>query len=336
MTEMLDQIRSLPEQLTWSAAVDVPHIGTNSEILLVGMGGSGIAGDYASVVARPSATRVTVHKGYGPLPPWAMRQRPLVIAASYSGNTEETLDTTVSAWESGLSVATVSTGGRLGELATEHGWRGVTVPSGMQPRAALGYMFGATLRIMEASNSIGDQRLAFLEASRLAETLVEEGSAAWEEASRLAEQIEGRIPIVYGSGPVSSTVAERWKTQLNENAKVPSWHSRLPELDHNEIVGWETMAETTRDLFVVIVLTDRSDDDRIATRIHHTRDLTKGAVPWLGPVASQGSSELARLISLTVVGDLTSWMLAGRLGVDPVAVATIENLKQLLAEDRNE
>ena len=189
---------------------------------------------------------------------------------------------------------------------------------------------------MESSNSIGDQRLAFLEGARLADSMLEEGSRAWDEASRLAESVEGRIPIIYGSGPVSATVSQRWKTQLNENAKVPAWHSRLPELDHNEIVGWETMPEKTRDLFAVVVLTDRGDDDRIAARIDHTRGLTEHAVPWLGPVASEGSSELARLLSLTVVGDLMSWMLAERLGVDPVAVATIEDLKQLLAEDQNE
>jgi glucose/mannose-6-phosphate isomerase len=160
-----------------------------------------------------------------------------------------------------------------------------------------------------------------------------EGSDSWLQASAIAEALEGRVPIVYGGGPVSSVVAQRWKTQINENAKVPAWYSALPELDHNEIVGWETLPDLTREHLGVVVLTDEADHDRVRRRISHTRDLTSDAVPWVGEVESRGSSRLARLVSLTVVGDLVSWMMAGRLGVDPTPVATIEKLKKLLTED---
>lgn len=132
---------------------------------------------------------------------------------------------------------------------------------------------------------------------------------------------------------MSTVVAQRWKTQINENAKVPAWYSSFPELDHNEIVGWETMPEMTAESLGIVVLTDETDHDRVRHRIEHTRALTRGAVPWVAEVAARGTSRLARLISLTVVGDLVSWMLATRLGVDPTPVATIEDLKQLLAED---
>ncbi len=333
MSDMLSQINSLGDQLRWAEEVDAPHIGTFSEVLYVGMGGSGIAGDYAGAIALPSATRVSVHKGYGPIPPWAIRQRPLVIAASYSGNTEETLDMVTSAWESGLTVASITTGGRLGELTAQHGWRGIAVPVGMQPRAAVGYMLGGVVRLLESSKSIDDQRLALLEAADTADEMIAEGSQAWQHAEKIAERLEGRIPIIYGGGPVSRAVAQRWKTQFNENAKIPAWYSSLPELDHNEVTGWETMPETTREHVGIVVLTDRTDHDRVGKRITHTRALTSEAVPWVAEVASSGSSTLARLISLTVVGDLASFMLADRLGVDPVPVATIENLKRLLTED---
>jgi glucose/mannose-6-phosphate isomerase len=333
MTDMLAQIRSLGEQLRWAAEVHPPHIGTFSEVLYAGMGGSGIAGDYAGAVALPSGTRVVVHKGYGPIPPWAIRVRPLVIAASYSGNTEETLDLVTSAWESGLPVATVTTGGKLGDLTAQHKWGTVTVPTGLQPRAAAGYMIGAVIRLLEGAKSLDDHRLAFLEAADLADTMTAEGSQAWDQAATIAEALEGRVPIIYGGGPVSSVVAQRWKTQINENAKVPAWYSALPELDHNEIVGWETMPELTKETLGVVVLGDNSDHDRVRSRISFTRDLTKDAVPWVGEVASSGTSRLARLVSLTVVGDLASWMLAERLGVDPTPVATIEKLKKLLADD---
>lgn len=332
MSEMLEQIRSLGEQLRWAAEIDSPHTGTFSEVLYVGMGGSGIAGDYAGAVAAPAGTRVVVHKGYGPIPAWAIRVRPLLLAASYSGNTEETLDMVTAAWESGLPVATVTTGGRLAELTDENRWKTITVPAGLQPRAAAGYMIGAVVRLLEGAMAIDDHRLAFGEAADIADEMTTEGSAAWSQAEAIADALAGRLSIIYGGGPVSSVVAQRWKTQFNENAKVPAWYSQFPELDHNEIVGWETLPELTRDNVGVVVLTDDSDHDRVRSRISFTRDLTDDAVPWVGEVSSRGTSRLARLISLTAVGDLVSWMLADRLGVDPTPVATIEKLKDLLAE----
>lgn len=333
MSEMLDQIRSLGDQLRWAAEVEPPHIGTFPEVLFAGMGGSGIAGDYAGAVALPSGTRVVVHKDYGPLPSWAIRVRPLVIAASYSGDTEETIDMVTAASESGLPIATVTTGGKLADLTSQHRWGTITVPTGLQPRAAAGYMIGASVRLLEGAHSIDDHRLPFLEAADLADQLSTEGSEGWIEAESIADELVGRIPIIYGGGPVSTVVAQRWKTQINENAKVPAWYSSFPELDHNEIVGWETMPEMTAESLGIVVLTDETDHDRVRHRIEHTRALTRDAVPWVAEVAARGTSRLARLISLTVVGDLVSWMLATRLGVDPTPVATIEDLKQLLAED---
>jgi glucose/mannose-6-phosphate isomerase len=193
-------------------------------------------------------------------------------------------------------------------------------------------MIGAVVRLLEGAKSLDDHRLAFLEAADLADAMSTEGSESWLHASAIAESLAGRIPIVYGGGPVSSVVAQRWKTQINENAKVPAWYSALPELDHNEIVGWETMPEMTRENVAVVVLTDETDHDRVRARISHTRNLTEDAVPWVGEVASKGTARLARLMSLTVVGDLVSWMLADRLGVDPTPVATIEKLKTLLKD----
>lgn len=332
MSDMLSQIRSLGDQLRWASEVAPPHIGTFSEVLYSGMGGSGIAGDYAAAVALPIGTRIAVHKGYGPIPPWAIRVRPLVVAASYSGNTEETLDMVVSAAESGMPVATITTGGRLGELSAQNNWASITVPAGLQPRAAVGYMVGAAVRLLEGAMSFDDHRLAFLEAAKLADEMTAEGSEAWGLAGEIADGVAGRIVIVYGGGSLSSVVAQRWKTQINENAKVPSWYSSFPELDHNEIVGWESLPDLTGEHVAVVALTDDSDHDRVRKRLSLTRDLTSGAVPWVGEVAAKGRSRLARLVSLTVLGDLVSFMLASRLDVDPTPVVTIEKLKQLLVE----
>lgn len=330
---MLDQIRSLGDQLRWAAERSAPAVGTYSEVVFSGMGGSGITGNYLAALAAPHGTRVEVHKGYGPLPLWAVRQRPLVLAGSYSGNTEETIDFALAAHESGLPVATVTAGGHLGDLSDSHAWPSVRVPDGLQPRSAIGYMTGAAIKILEGSYSVDDQRLAFVEAAGIADDTLAEGSDHWEMAARIAEALAGRIPIIYGSGMVSGAVAQRWKTQINENAKTPAWYSLLPELDHNEIMGWEAMPDKTRDHLGVVALTDPSDHDRVADRLAHTRALTEDAVPWVGQVASSGSSVLARLVSLTVVGDLVSWMLAEGAGVDPLPVATIEKLKTLLDEE---
>lgn len=333
MADMLEQIRSLGSQLRWAAALDAPAIGTYSEVLCVGMGGSGIAGDYAAALVGPFGTRLTVHKGYGPLPPWADRVRPLVIASSYSGNTEETLDFTLAAQEHGLPIATVTTGGRLGEMTQRYHWPTIEVPEGLQPRAAVGYMFGAVVRILEGAHAVDDQRLSFVEAIRVAEESIAEGGDRWAEASQIAAGLQGRIPIIYGGGPLSGAVAQRWKTQINENAKMPSWWSLLPELDHNELAGWETMPQKTAEHLGVVALVDRDDHDRIGARLAHTSALTEDAVPWVGRVQSSGTSVLARLVSLTVSGDLVSWMLADGAGVDPVPVARIEQLKKLLSKD---
>ncbi|MDX1468520.1 MAG: bifunctional phosphoglucose/phosphomannose isomerase [Acidimicrobiia bacterium] len=330
---MLAQIRSLGDQLEWAAALDAPGIGTYSEVLCVGMGGSGIAGDYAAALAVPFGTRLTVHKAYGPLPPWAVRVRPFVIASSYSGNTEETLDFVLAAQEHGLPIATVTTGGRLGELTERYRWPTIQVPGGMQPRAAIGYMFGAVIRLLEGAHAIDDQRLSFVEAISLARQSVAEDGPRWSQAEDIAEGLKDRISIIYGGGPVSSAVAQRWKTQINENSKMPAWWSVLPELDHNEVAGWEAMPEKTKESLAIVGLTDRDDHDRIGPRLAHTAALTEDAVPWVARVQSTGTSVLARLVSLTVTGDLVSWMLAGKAGVDPVPVVRIERLKKLLSED---
>ncbi|MBW3666961.1 MAG: bifunctional phosphoglucose/phosphomannose isomerase [Actinobacteria bacterium] len=333
MSDMLTQIKGLASQLRWAAEIDAPSIGTHSEVLCVGMGGSGISGDYAAAIAEPFGTRVSVHKGYGPVPPWAIRLRPLVVAVSYSGNTEETLDFTVSARDTGLPVAVVTTGGRLGKMAEDEDWAKIDLPAGLQPRAALGYLLGAALRVLEGAHAVDDQRLAFVEAAEFAGRAVEEGSDTWKKAEEIAGALSGRIPIIYGGGPISGVVAQRWKTQINENAKMPAWWSVLPELDHNEITSWETMPEVTKDLLGVVALTDRGDHDRVASRIDFTRDLTSDAVPWVGQVGSSGTFPLTRLVSLTVTGDLVSLLLAEQAGVDPVPVNTIEKLKKLLAKE---
>jgi glucose/mannose-6-phosphate isomerase len=258
---------------------------------------------------------------------------PTVVAISYSGNTEETLSLVSAAGEAGLPIVTITTGGSLAAMSDEGGWPSIAVPPGLQPRAAVGYLVGAVSRLLASLEMLPDQSAALDEAADLVDAAASEGSNTWVMASGLAKSMTGRISIIYGGGPISGTAAQRWKTQINENAKMPAWWSVLPELDHNEVVSWETLPSVTRDLLGIVTLTDRSDHPRIRARLDHSSALTEFAVPWLAEVPAGGESELARLMSLTASGDLVSWMLAEEAGVDPVPVETIEKLKKLLVED---
>ena len=333
MSEMLGMIRTLGDQLRWARDLEVPDLAPSAEILVGGMGGSGIAGDFGAALTANSDGRVAVHKGYSPLPGWATRVKPAMVAASYSGNTEETLDLVGAAAEAGLSITTITTGGRLAELSAQNGWPSVALPTGLQPRAAVGYLAGTVARLLTSFGALPDQKSALDEAADLVDAATVEGSETWSMASDLAKALVGRITIIYGGGPLSGTAAQRWKTQINENAKMPAWWSVLPELDHNEIVGWETLPRITRELIGIVALTDAADHPRVRSRLDHTSALSEFAVPWLAEVPARGESELARLLSLTVAGDLVSWMLAGEAGVDPVPVVTIEKLKKLLVKD---
>ncbi len=332
MPDMIDQIRSLGAQLRWAAEVELPAVPPSSDVLIAGMGGSGIAGDFAAALAAPGVGRVSVHKGYGPIPGWAQARKPLLIAISFSGNTEETLDVVKSAVESALPVVTLTAGGELGRITAEKGWPSIAVPGGIQPRAAVGYLFGAVARVASAAGVIPDQGSALLEAADAADRATSEGSSTWALATSVSEGLSGRIPIIYGGGPISGAVAQRWKTQINENAKTPAWWSVLPELDHNEIVGWEAMPQVTKESLGIVALTESADHPRVSDRLAHSRALTEAAVPWVAEVAAEGDTPLARLVSLVVVGDLVSLFLAETAGVDPVPVDTIEKLKKLLTE----
>jgi glucose/mannose-6-phosphate isomerase len=298
-------------------------------VLVCGMGGSGITGDFAAAVTgRP----LLVHKGYG-LPAWAADRRPLVLAISYSGNTEETLSAVAQARARGLAIVAVTGGGELEQSARKHGEPVVTVPGGLQPRAALGYLLGAALGVLGAAGMPTAGPEALTEAAALLDSLVAPSSAARSLAADLAEGMADRIALIYGSTGLVAPAAQRWKTQINENAKWPAWWSLLPELDHNEIMGWTSLGGVTKQRVGIVALRDRDEPPGVALRFRHTASIIAGGVGWVGEVNSQGEHELARLLSLAVVGDLFSLELARLAGVDPVPVAEIESLKQRLAEE---
>jgi len=333
VSTMRDLIAELPDQLRWAARLEPPEVPAADEILVAGMGGSGIAGDIAGAVADGYGGRIGVHKSYG-LPGWVAKASPQLIAVSHSGNTEETLSSVAAGVSAGLQPVVVSTGGRLAEMGIEAGWPLIQPPAGPQPRAAVGYLAGGALRAAEAAGVVPPLSDDFEEAADVVEMLIGGGDGpAVTLAEDLAEALDGRVAVLYGGHGPAAVAANRWKCQINENGKAPAYWSVLPELDHNEVVGWEAFPRISRDRIGIVTLRDRGAHPRIGLRARLTTEVIEDRVGIAGEVEAQGESVLARLFSLIVVGDLLSVSIAERAGMDPMPVDVIQSLKGRLAEE---
>jgi glucose/mannose-6-phosphate isomerase len=329
---MWEMIAGLGAQYRWAAGLDVPEVAKAEAVLVCGMGGSAISGDFAAA-ALPGSL-VLVNKGYS-LPGWAANARPTVLAVSYSGNTEETRSAVDEALGLALPVVVVTGGGALADLAEHRNLPCVRVPAGLQPRAALGYLTGSVLRLLESAGLAGPQSDALNEAASVVGELWGEGRTgpAGQLAADLADGLAGRISLIYSSPGVTTPAAQRWKTQINENGKRPAFWSALPELDHNEIVGWSALEGLTRRSVGIVCLRDRDEHPQVQRRFDLTTSLIAGSVPVIGHVWSQGESRLARMAGLALIGDIVSVHLAEQEDIDPVPVEIIEHLKVLLKEE---
>ena len=326
-------VLGLPDQLRWAADLTPPAVPERPAVLLCGMGGSAMAGDVAAGIAAAAGVPAIVHRSYG-LPAWAASLRPLVVLVSYSGDTEETLEAAAAATAAGLPIALAASGGALAEQAGEADWPMIAVPGGLQPRAALGYQAGAVLRLLEAGGLVPAQSASLRAAADVAAGLMGDGAGlAVTLAADIAAVLDERITIVYGSHGPAGLAARRWKTQINENAKMPAFWGELPELDHNEIEGWSALAGVTRRRTGVVFLRDPGEHPRVARRADLTADLIGDETAVAGTVWAQGEDLLSRLFSLVAVGDLVSVEMAERTGVDPTPVERIQELKRRLAEE---
>jgi glucose/mannose-6-phosphate isomerase len=333
VSTMRDLIGGLPGQLRWAAGLRPPEVPESVEALVVGMGGSGMAGSVASAVAAEAGRRVSVHKSYG-CPAWAARAGTLLVAVSHSGDTEETLDCVEGARAAGIPMAVVATGGALASIAAESKAPLILTPPVSQPRAALGYLAGAALRLLEAAGVVPLQGPGLMEAAQTVELLFDGGRGpAVALAEDLAASLDNRMAVIYGGAGVGAVAAERWKDQINENGKAIAYWSALPELDHNEVEGWSANPGLSRDRVGVVWLHDSADHPRVGVRARITSRLMQNLVGKAGEVHAQGDGVLSRLFSLIVVGDLVSVALAERAGVDPVAVGVITALKKELARE---
>ncbi len=343
--DMLGAIAAMPRQLVagyavareclraaFAAAADgraapAPPTG----LAVCGMGGSAIGADLVLATLPELPVPAAVVRGYR-LPAWVGPQT-LVVAVSYSGDTEETLACASSAVERGCAPVCVGSGGRLGALAEAKGLPLIKVPGGSQPRASLGSLATPLLATLADAGLCSDPQADVDEAAALLRSgCAELGPETPEQANpakRLALRLRDHQAVVYGAG-LTVPAARRWKGQINENAKAPAFWNELPELNHNELMGWTSLPALTAST-VAVFLEDERGDARLVRRTELTAaELSAHGVAVEREVA-RGRSPLARLFSLVQLGDYVSYYLALLYGVDPTPVAAIQDFKAKLA-----
>jgi glucose/mannose-6-phosphate isomerase len=335
--DMLASLWNLPDQCSeaWEIGnyIDLPDEVKIDKIVVAGQGGSAIGGDLLRVFSTNRlAVPVFVNRHYS-LPLFVDR-RTLVFAVSYSGNTEETLSAYEMAREKKASIVVLTTGGKLKDMAQADKVPAVTVPGGISPRAATGYLFIPMLAVLERMcfvTGISEEVAELVQRLRLLrDQLGPQAELSGNLSKKLAAKLYGHIPVIWGSSGTTEVVAQRWKGQFNENTKTPAYWNVFPELNHNEIVGFETPAEILKNIFLII-LRSRDDHDRVQKRIEITQQEVGEKVAGVEEINSDGDTILSRMYSLIYTGDYTSIYLALLYGIDPGPVKVIDRLKGALA-----
>jgi glucose/mannose-6-phosphate isomerase len=320
---MLGDVLAQPHQLgdaLWRAqSAGIPKQDRPGGLIVCGMGGSAIGGDLAAAALGDRATRpITTVRGYA-LESWTGPDS-LVLCASYSGNTEETLACFEAAGAAGAGRVALTTGGQLAELARADGVPVIGVPAGMQPRAAVVYM---VVGVLECAALCGAAPGLHAEIDTAA-ALLGELATEWDAPKTIAASLRGTVPVMHGAGPTVA-VARRWKTQINENAKAAAFWSELPEANHNEICGWQRGRAAAP--LAGVFLEDPDQHPRIQRRIELTAaEVERAGAPALR-VAARGDTRLERVLSLVMLGDLVSVYLAVLDGVDPTPVDQLTSFK---------
>lgn len=341
-TDFLGTVERFPEQVkdAFDRARQTENLPTGesiTSIAVLGMGGSGISGDACRAILGPEfPLPVATVKGYE-LPGW-VGPNTLVFATSYSGNTEETLRTFEEAGaKRGSPIVIVTTGGELAKWGRKFDLPIVEIPTGIPPRAAFGYLTIPIPVVLEkigiAPTAVRDVEAAVEQLDRRFQAWGRDVPSSSNSAKQLAQRLFGKIPIVYGSEGLTEVAAYRWKCQFNECSEVPSWSHVFPELNHNEVVGWNELAELTRTSIGLIVLRQAGDHERNARRIDITLPLIERNVALVEQIHAEGESRLARLLDLIYLGDLVSTYLGLAYGVDPAAHEVITLLKEKLKEE---
>jgi len=341
-TGMIDRILSCPEQLGRSeqlvSRLDLRpgEYDSIENILVTGMGGSGIPGDFLSVVLGPALpVPLLVNKDY--CLPKFVGPRTLVLAISYSGTTEETMVAFRRARAAGAKIIAITSGAKLGELCEKYRIPAVLIPSGSQSRASFGYMLFSSLLLFERLGLSPSMQKSRRETAVIAEGIREElhpnVSTADNLAKQIANSLAGSFPIMYGTRDGSEVVALRWRQLINENSKMLAHHEALPEVNHNEIAVWE-VPQAVEKKIRMIFLRDHCETGEMRDRIELTRGVFERRGQEIIEVWCKGESLLARLFSQSYVGDFVSYYLAMLGDVDPTPIESIAFLRSELSKRR--
>jgi glucose/mannose-6-phosphate isomerase len=334
VSDQLSDVLAIPEHLRdalWKVeSTELKPWDSPGGLVVAGMGSSAIGGRLARAVLGDHLSRpILSSRAYG-LPPWTTPDV-TVLCASYSGDTEETLACYEAAGALGAPRVVVTTGGRLAELARRDGVPVIPVGAVTKPRCSVAYMTVAALEV--AAHCGAAPRVASeidVAADHLEHLVTEWGPDGPEDslAKSLARSLHGSIPVLVGAG-LTTPIAYRWKTQLNENAKVPAIAQELPEFDHNDIVGWQGASDLGR--FAAVFLEDSDSHPRIRRRVELTESLIAPHATGTFRVQTRGTTAIERVYSLVLLGDLVSVYLGVLRGVDPTPIAVLDELKATLA-----
>lgn len=305
-----------------------PHIQNAVELkradryIITGMGGSHLAGGLLKT--RKPELDLIIHSDYG-LPSVAHTQNSLIIASSYSGNTEETLDAFEMACKEDMPVVAISTGGKLIDRAKEYGAPYIQLPdTGIQPRSALGFSIMALCCVMHEYEL--QKELSAL-STLLNPALIEDQGQA------LALRLKARVPIIYASNR-NRAIAYNWKIKFNETGKIPAFYNVFPELNHNEMIGFDAK-ESTRvlsEIFYCIILKDAVDDMRIQKRMAVLENQYKERGISVESFEIKGETEFHKIFSSLVMADWAAFHSAKLYGVEPEEVPMVEEFKKLMAK----
>ena len=325
-TNQVDDVLALPDHLRdalWRVESAGLEPADASGLIVCGMGGSAIGGVLARAALGDSlGLPMLIFRDYE-LPPWTAPDR-AILCSSYSGNTEETLACFAAAEAIGAIRYVATTGGALAEAARSSSVPVVGFPGGLQPRHAVGYGFTVA---SEIAALIGAAPAMRTEIDTAAAFLDDRREALVERAGKIAERIAGSVPTIYGCD-LTVPVAYRWKTQINENAKQHAFDHQLPELDHNELVGWAENGDLPQ--FSAVVLMDSDQHPRQRQRAELTARLIEPSAHAVVVVETEGETRVARMLWSVMLGDLVSLHLAAHNGVDPAPVEVIDRLKDEL------
>jgi glucose/mannose-6-phosphate isomerase len=341
---VLDTLRVVPEQLAAAhedagMAIDrvtLPAPGDFDNVVIMGMGGSGIVGDVVQSVGTGTLPIPIVVLKYYRTPAF-VGSRTLAFAVSYSGGTEETLEMARGAFDAGAHVIAVTCGGDLAELAKERGGLHMQCRPGIpMPRLALCAMVAPVLVVLFRMGMLPEAHAGMTQAqrqlARRRDQCKPEVAAPANPARELARRVGRTIPLIHGAGGLGAVAALRWKQSINENAKAPAFWNVYPELDHNEICAWGQHGDVTRQILTLVSLRHGLEHERLEARMKLTTELIQEAFVQVLDVEAGGQGRIAQLLDLAYLGDWMSAYLALDNDVDPGPIDAIAQLKSALAQ----